>query len=238
LRNAVLKVIIISAALFCVKEAQAQNANGPSALSDSERSAIGSILDNLATKAGPDLEQRVILDIDKLGGAKSAETVVSAVKLGAGAKLKIFESILIGKCMAAGGASYCKLAALQPPNAKSNSIKTAASSNGGDGGGGEAGGGFGGGAQTNFNHSSSRASSEPAYFSGNTPSDQNFAAFNARFGTYAYASVSGRSNSVGGGAQGIVTVPGPQVGTGLPFVGIAGVLAWYLGRQQRRRIGR
>lgn len=223
--------IIVTVALLAGGQTQAQNAGDPADLSAREKSAIGSILDSLTTKSGSDLESSIVKDIDGLGDARSAEAVVRAVKLGAGQKLQKLEGILVSRCLGVGGSGYCKLAALQVPNQDRNSIKTSSTSAGEGGAGG--GGGYGGGAQSNFNHNYAN----PSYASGpvnssDTQSNQNLGRFNPGFSTLAYSAT---RRAAATRTVTTVAVPGPQAGTGLPFIVIAAATAFYAMKRRRLR---
>ncbi|PPQ36630.1 hypothetical protein CKO16_17385, partial [Rhodoblastus acidophilus] len=90
--------------------------------------AVGSILDSLNNKSGDALKGAVL---QELNGAiatdpNSAETIVKAVKAGAGPNLPVFQGVLVGLCIQ--GALSCRLPALAPE------IPTGAVSSGGGGG--------------------------------------------------------------------------------------------------------
>ena len=86
--------VSVCMAFWGVRLAMAQDALGPAQLSDQEKAAIGSILDHLMTKSGADLKDSIVHDIDGLpNSGKSTQSVVGAVKMGAGPKLSVFQDI-------------------------------------------------------------------------------------------------------------------------------------------------
>jgi hypothetical protein len=195
----------------CAGAALAQGVTPPNALSDQEKSAVGAILDSLTTKSGDDLKNSVVRELDGVSNnPKGAESVVTAVKIGAGPKLPVFQDILVSKCLGAGGA-YCRMAALPGPQTESSDIQTSSTGAAGGGGGGGATGGAGGGGsggpQTNFSHNSQTYAGLGASLSFNSSPQQ-----------FSFTGPSVSSSSSGTVVSSVtpsLAAPGPQAGAGL-----------------------
>lgn len=216
-------------AFWSVGLAVAEDAATAAKLSDQEKAAIGSILDSLTTRTGTELKDSIVHDIDGLSNnGKSAESVVSAVKMGAGPKLPQFQDILVSKCLGTGGKGYCRLAALPAPQTQSSDITTSSTGGGAGGGDGGGGAGGGGGSQTNFGRNSQNylTSANPLF--GN---DQQFSFNAASFPTTATSTTA--LISTGSSIQ-TIAAPGPQAGAGL---GSALLFAggWLLARLNRSK---
>jgi hypothetical protein len=209
--------VSVCMAFWGVRLALAQ-APGPANLSDPEKAAIGSILDLLTTKAGADLKDSIVHEIDGLpNSGKSAESVVGAVKMGAGPKLSVFQDILVSKCLGAGG-GYCRLAALPAPQPPNSSIQTSSTGAGASGGGG--GSGFGGSSQTSFRHNGQNYLASNL-LSGNN-SDQQFSVAASSFGASPFFVSTGSSAPT-------IATPGPQAGAGLGSALVLAVI-WLLAK--------
>lgn len=208
------RVFPVSAFLMscAVGAALAQTVTQPGALSDQQKAAIGVILDSLTTKAGQDLKNSVLREIDGFSNdPKGADSIVSAVKMGAGPKLPIFQDILVSQCLIPGGRGYCRLAAVPAPQTESSNIQTSATGAAGGGGGGAGGGAGGGGAggggpQTNYGHNTQN--NGPGNPLGITSSPQQFSFSRSSFG-----GSSGLSTAAA--VRTTLATPGPQAGAGL-----------------------
>jgi hypothetical protein len=227
-------VVLFQLVLSCAVPAAAQAQVPQSSLSSAEKAAVGTILDSLTTKAGDLLREDVLHQIDGLaGGTPSTLAVVGAVKMGAGAKLPVFQSILVSRCLAGGGQAYCRLAALPGPQSESNGVQTAAVGASGDSGGLSS--GFGGGQSNQGHNSDSGSSNSRSVFSGEAfqfPSLGNLSAGSntGRRRFFAFAAPDPLASPVVA-----VAVPAPTAGSGLLAGGVLIGLAWMgLGRRRAK----
>ena len=224
--NNVRRLVLVALGFLAVTPASfAQDARTGTTLTDGEKTAITTILDDLATKQGDDLKQSILSVLDSLKqNSQSMNAVVRASKFGAGTNLPAFQSILVGACLG-GDSKYCTLAALAADDPNQSDIQTAAT--GATGGGGDAG-GLGGGAQTNSGHSngSNSSSSGSSLF---TAGQQDFGlSFTSNFSTTSGTTLTTSFLST----TTSLSTPSPLAGTGLPCaLMLASFVVWHRGRQ-------